>query len=189
MPAALLRVATDNSTDRAVKPRTGGRTEAQASTTRSSASAGDSMMPDRLISGWTPMTSNPAATLLTARQVTGDQGEAERRQHLSAKHLGAAAGAGQHGRPRAVAILGREQVAAHHARQRGKDPQCGKPQDHERYREPRILDGPAEQRVLGEGALYRHRGGEDERAGHAHHQRDAVLSAGRSAWNTPRQPP
>src|ERR1700682_3460072 len=73
MPAALLRVATDNSTAMAVKPNAGGSTDAHASATRSSACADGSSAPDKSIRGWAPTTSIPAATLLTANADTASE--------------------------------------------------------------------------------------------------------------------
>ena len=73
MPAALLRVATDSSTATPVKPSAGGSTDAHASATRTSACGGGSSAPDRLMSGCGPMTSTPAATLLTARAATASK--------------------------------------------------------------------------------------------------------------------
>src|SRR5215470_17654657 len=66
-PAALLRAATDTRTATAVMPTIAGSTEIHASVTRISASGAAISVPDKLTSGVDPITSSPAAALLTAR--------------------------------------------------------------------------------------------------------------------------
>src|SRR5262245_60405061 len=67
MPATLLRVTMDARIDAAENPSTGGSTDTHAPAMRIADSIGGSAIPDRLISGSAPMTSTPAARLLTAR--------------------------------------------------------------------------------------------------------------------------
>ena len=89
----------------------------------------------RQVDDWRrPMTSTPAAMLLTARTVTASRENPSAVSALPGKQLGATARAREHGRPGAVAILGREQVAADDARHRGKAHNAANPQDDQRRR-------------------------------------------------------
>src|SRR5262249_39431709 len=69
-PATLPRVAIERSTATAVSPKLGSTTVAHANATRLSAWEGASSTPDRLISGCDPISSTPAATLLSASMLT-----------------------------------------------------------------------------------------------------------------------
>ncbi len=70
IPTALLRLTIDNKVPKAVKPRTGGRTDAQLSSTMTAEWPGASNVPDRPMSGWWPTRNTPAARLLTASRHT-----------------------------------------------------------------------------------------------------------------------
>src|SRR5262249_58930759 len=86
----------------------------------------------------------------------GDRGEAEGGHDLSREYFAAAARSGQDRLPGAVAILGREQVAADDAGQDGEGPQGGESEDDERHREARLLHRAAEERVGWHAALDAH---------------------------------
>ena len=175
MPAALLRVATDASTASAVKPTAAGSTEAHASATRTNASPGGSSMPERLTSGWWPMTSRPAAMLLTARMTMASRENAERHQHLAREDLRPGPGPCQQRRPGAVSILGGEHVAADNAADDGKHPQGREAEDDQRHRHARLRDRTTEERVRGHIALHAHRAGKNKGAGHTRAEHDACL--------------
>src|SRR4051812_46738548 len=85
MPAAPLRVATENNTASAVNASDGGSVEAHASPIRASAAAGITAAPDRSTSGAAPKARRPAATLLAASTIVATQQNAMATITLPAK--------------------------------------------------------------------------------------------------------
>ena len=103
------------------------------------------------------------------------QRECDGGERLAREDLGAAPRPREHGRPGAVAILCREQIAADDAGQHRERPQPRESKHHQRHREAGLVDGAAEQRIGRQAALDAHRDGEGERGDDADRQQHLRL--------------
>src|SRR5215472_9805748 len=85
-PAVLLRAATDTRTATDVIPTIAGSTEIHESVTRMNACGAESSVPVRPTSGADPITSKPAAALLTARTNVASNEKPSAAATFPAKH-------------------------------------------------------------------------------------------------------